>query len=84
MQTARAEPHGLAGSPSERRDGLPRAPWVRRVYGAAFDRDTERYLPEAGLETLETRFLYKDIIKLIVARPARGGRKPVVPASHSA
>ncbi len=48
------------------------APWVRRVYGAAFDRDTERYLPEAGLETLETRFLYKDIIKLIVARPARG------------
>ncbi len=60
------------------------APWVRRVYGAAFDRDTERYLPEAGLETLETRFLYKDIIKLIVARPARGGRKPVVPASHRA
>ncbi len=48
------------------------APWVRRVYGAAFDRDTERYLPEAGLEILETRFLYKDIIKLIVARPARG------------
>jgi ubiquinone/menaquinone biosynthesis C-methylase UbiE len=47
------------------------APWVRRVYGAAFDRATERYLPEAGLETLETRFLYKDIIKLIVARPAR-------------
>ncbi len=51
------------------------APWVRWVYGAAFDRDTERYLPEAGLETLETRFLYKDIIKLIVARPARGRRK---------
>ncbi len=48
------------------------APWVHRVYGAAFDRDTERYLPEAGLESLETRFLYKDIIKLIVARPARG------------
>ncbi len=45
---------------------------MRRVYGAAFDRDTERYLPEAGLEILETRFLYKDIIKLIVARPARG------------
>ncbi len=59
-------------------------PWVRRVYGAAFDRDTERYLPEAGLETLETRFLYKDIIKLIVARPARGRRKRVVPSSHAA
>ncbi len=60
------------------------APWVRWVYGAAFDRDTERYLPEAGLETVETRFLYKDIIKLIVARPARGRRKRVVPASHRA
>ncbi len=45
------------------------APWVRWVYGAAFDRDTERDLPEAGLETIETRFLYKDIIKLIVAQP---------------
>ncbi|MFQ6017000.1 MAG: class I SAM-dependent methyltransferase [Kiloniellaceae bacterium] len=46
------------------------APWVRWVYGAAFDRHTERYIPEAGLEIVEVRFLYKDIIKLIVARPA--------------
>jgi ubiquinone/menaquinone biosynthesis C-methylase UbiE len=45
------------------------APWVRWAYGAAFDRETERYLPQAGLEIVETRFLYKDIIKLIVARP---------------
>ena len=60
------------------------APWVRRVYGAAFDRDTERYLPEAGLETLETRFLYKDIIKLIVARPARGKQNQVVPSLPAA
>ncbi len=45
------------------------APWVRWAYGAAFDRDTERYVPQAGLEIVETRFLYKDIIKLIVARP---------------
>ncbi len=57
---------------------------MRRVDGAAFDRDTERYLPEAGLESLETRFLYKDFIKLIVARPAPGRRKRVVPASHRA
>ncbi len=60
------------------------APWVRRVYGAAFDRDTEHYLPEAGLEGLETRFLYKDIVKLIVARPARGRPKRVVPSLHAA
>ncbi len=45
------------------------APWVRWAYGAAFDRDTERYLADAGLELVEARFLYRDIVKLIVARP---------------
>ncbi len=45
------------------------APWVRWAYGAAFDRETEGYLAEAGLEAVEIRFLYKDIIKLILARP---------------
>ncbi len=45
------------------------APWVRWAYGAAFDRETEGYLAEAGLEAVETRFLYKDIIKMIVAQP---------------
>ncbi len=45
------------------------APWVRWAYGATFERATEGYLAEAGLESVETRFLYKDIIKLIVARP---------------
>ncbi len=49
------------------------APWVRWAYGAAFDRDTERYVPEAGLEIVEVRFLYQDIIKMIVARPASTG-----------
>lgn len=44
------------------------APWVRFAYGATFDRDTERYLPDAGLEAVEIRFLHQDIIKLIVAR----------------
>jgi ubiquinone/menaquinone biosynthesis C-methylase UbiE len=46
------------------------APWVRWMYGAAFDRQTERHIPQAGLEVVETRFLFKDTIKLIVARPA--------------
>jgi ubiquinone/menaquinone biosynthesis C-methylase UbiE len=45
------------------------APWVRLVYGAAFDRETERYIPDAGLELVEERFLYSDIIKLLIARP---------------
>ncbi|MCK5274251.1 MAG: class I SAM-dependent methyltransferase [Alphaproteobacteria bacterium] len=46
------------------------APWVRMAYGATFDRNTEQYLPEAGLEIVEERFLFQDIIKLIVARTA--------------
>ena len=45
------------------------APWVRFMYGAAFDRETEQYVDEAGLELLETRFLHHDIIKLLVLRP---------------
>lgn len=47
------------------------APWVRFAYGAAFDRDTERYVPDAGLELVERRFLYRDILKLLVLRPRR-------------
>jgi ubiquinone/menaquinone biosynthesis C-methylase UbiE len=62
-------------------------PWVRWLYGAAFDRQTERYVPRAGLELVETRFLYRDMIKLIVARPASshrpGPRSPVhLPRQH--
>ncbi len=45
------------------------APWVRFAYGAAFDRNTEQYLPAAGLEVLGTEFLHKDIIKLLTVRP---------------
>lgn len=44
------------------------APWVRIAYGATFDRHTEQYIPQAGLEIVEERFLFQDIIKLIVAR----------------
>lgn len=44
------------------------APWVRFAYGATFDRHTEQYVPRAGLEIVEHRFLFEDIVKLIVAR----------------
>jgi len=47
------------------------APWVRYAYGAEFDRNTEQYLDDAGLELVETKFLYKDIIKLLSVRPKR-------------
>ena len=45
------------------------APWVRLMYGAAFDRHTERYVDAAGLELVEERFLFEDIVKLLVLRP---------------
>lgn len=44
-------------------------PWVRFAYGAEFDRNTEQYLEAAGLELVEKKFLHRDIIKLLVARP---------------
>ncbi len=47
------------------------APWVRFAYGAEFDRHTEQYLEAAGLELVEKKFLYKDIIKLLSARPKK-------------
>ncbi len=46
------------------------APWVRWAFGAAFDRDTERYVAAAGLAMVERRFVFGDIIRLIVARPS--------------
>ena len=45
------------------------APWVRFAYGAEFDRHTEQYLEAAGLDLVEKKFLYKDIIKLLTVRP---------------
>ncbi len=45
------------------------APWVRFAYGAEFDRNTEQYLDAAGLELVEIKFLYKDIIKLLLVKP---------------
>ena len=45
------------------------APWVRLVYGARFDRETEQYIPAAGLELVERRFVYSDVIKMLVMRP---------------
>jgi ubiquinone/menaquinone biosynthesis C-methylase UbiE len=45
------------------------APWVRLMYGAAFDRHTERYVAAAGLRLVEERFVFEDIIKLLVLTP---------------
>ena len=44
------------------------APWVRWLYGATFDRDSEQYVSQAGLRVAEFRFLFQDIIKLLILR----------------
>jgi ubiquinone/menaquinone biosynthesis C-methylase UbiE len=46
-------------------------PWMRFAYGAGFDRRTEAYVPEAGLEVVEARFVVDDLMKLLVLRHAR-------------
>jgi ubiquinone/menaquinone biosynthesis C-methylase UbiE len=43
-------------------------PWVYWAYGAGFDRQTEKHVPEAGLQMLEARFVADELIKLLAAR----------------
>jgi ubiquinone/menaquinone biosynthesis C-methylase UbiE len=43
-------------------------PWIRWAYGASFDRHTERHVPAAGLELLESRYVVGDLLKLLTAR----------------
>jgi len=44
------------------------APWVKWMYGARFDRNTEQYADAAGLELVSETCLHQDIIKLLVFR----------------
>ena len=43
-------------------------PWVYWAYGAGFDRQTERHVPEAVLQLFESRFVHDELIKLLAAR----------------
>jgi ubiquinone/menaquinone biosynthesis C-methylase UbiE len=43
-------------------------PWVYWAYGAGFDRQTEKHVPEAGLRLVESRFVADELIKLLGAR----------------
>lgn len=47
-------------------------PLVGYLYGARFDRNTEQYAADAGLNLVELRHLHADIIKLLVLRPTVG------------
>ncbi len=59
--------YSLSQSPFNRAVTQLWAPWVRWAYGAAFDRNTEQYLEAAGLTLVEKRFVFHDMIKLIIA-----------------
>ncbi|MBN9509210.1 MAG: class I SAM-dependent methyltransferase [Alphaproteobacteria bacterium] len=43
-------------------------PWIAWAYGAGFDRNTESYVPGAGLELIESRYVVDDLIKLLTIR----------------
>lgn len=45
------------------------APWVSFMYGARFDRNTEQYVEAANLKLTTSRFLYEDMIKILVMKP---------------
>ena len=61
--------YGLPKNPIQRILMRLWGPWVRFTFGAAFDRNTEQYLEGAGLELIAKRFVHRDIIKLLIARP---------------
>src|SRR5713226_1390031 len=43
-------------------------PWIAWAYGAGFDREAGRDVPEAGLELVESRYVVDDLVKLISVR----------------
>ncbi len=46
------------------------APYVRWIYGADLNRDTERHIADAPLRLVDRRFVYRDVIRLLVLTPA--------------
>jgi ubiquinone/menaquinone biosynthesis C-methylase UbiE len=44
-------------------------PWVHWAYGASFDRDVARHVPDAGLELVDARFVVDELVQYVVARP---------------
>jgi ubiquinone/menaquinone biosynthesis C-methylase UbiE len=43
-------------------------PWIAWAYGASFDRQTEKHIPAAGLELVESRYVVDDLLKLLIIR----------------
>lgn len=51
-------------------------PWVRWAYGASFDRNIECLMPAAGLTIVEARFVVDELIRYVIAKPAKRLRSP--------
>ena len=47
-------------------------PWIAWAYGASFDRNTEQHVPAAGLEVVESRFVFDDLLKMLTLRAGSG------------
>ncbi|WP_328702916.1 class I SAM-dependent methyltransferase [Arenibaculum pallidiluteum] len=45
------------------------SPWLRFAFAARYDASYESRLPAAGLETVESRHVFGDMVKLLVSRP---------------
>lgn len=43
-------------------------PWIAWAYGASFDRQTEKHIPAAGLELVDSRYVVDDLLKLLTLR----------------
>ena len=43
-------------------------PWMHWAYGASFDRNTQQYIPGAGLQLMESHFVVGELITLITAK----------------
>jgi len=49
-------------------------PWVAWAFGASFDRETEKYIPQSGLELVSAELVVDELVKLLTARvPQRAG-----------
>jgi len=57
-------------------------PWVAWAYGASFDRNTEQYVPAAGLELVESRYIVDDLLKLLTLRTPAAFPPAAGPAAH--
>jgi hypothetical protein len=58
----------LPASPARDRPRRIWQPLIAWAYGASFDRQTEKHVPAAGLELVDSRYVFEDLLKLLTLR----------------